>query len=99
MSTIVDGELDLTEDQIEEGSNYTAFDEKPYDPRPKEDNARLAIAVILVLSLAIILIYSLITVSCHPERLEAIDKFLQIILSPLVALVSAATGFYFGSKK
>jgi Holin of 3TMs, for gene-transfer release len=88
--------LDLTADQIV--APTPTFEEKAYDPRPQEDSARRRIAYILLALLGFVLVWSLGYVSFYPMQVEAIAKILQLVLSPLIALVSAATGFYFGSK-
>jgi hypothetical protein len=74
------------------------FEEKPYDPKPQEDKARRWIAFILLFILGTIVIWTLILVTVNPTYLDTVSKLLQIILGPVIALVSAATGFYFGSK-
>ena len=62
-----------------------------YDPRPLEDKARRRIAVaLLVFALLAMVVFDIITV-------DEIKEF-GVILSPLVALVAAATGFYYGTK-
>ena len=68
-----------------------------YDPRPQEDGARRTIAYLLigllyavVLALFGLIAFGLITV--------ADIKDFAVILGPVVTLVSAATGFYYGTK-
>ena len=68
-----------------------------YDPRPLEDKARRRIAYLLIALLALLVtalpsmvVFGVITV-------DEVKEF-GVILSPLVALVSAATGFYFATK-
>lgn len=91
-------EIDLTKDAIED-EETSSFLEAPYDPRPKEDSARFTIAIILIVLFAGILSVGLICVIAFPSVATKIQDYIQLIISPLVALVSAATGFYFGSKK
>ena len=38
------------------------------------------------------------TVMFYPDRLEGLLKLYQLIFTPLIALVAAATGFYYGTK-
>jgi hypothetical protein len=69
-----------------------------YDPRPAEDSARRTIAYLLIGLLIWICVSSLCLVIALPDYLEKIMRLLELILSPVVALVSAATGFYYGTK-
>jgi hypothetical protein len=94
--------LDLTTDvkENEQGiAKKTKFKEEPYDPRQQEDSARRRIAYILLSILGVIVLWALGIASFFPDSIESVLKMLQIILGPVIALVSAATGFYFGSKK
>ena len=71
---------------------------KKYDPRPLEDKARRRIAYLLIALLAVqvnalttIVVFDVITI-------DDVKEF-GVILGPLVALVSAATGFYFATRR
>jgi len=90
--------LDLTSEKESIGSSEVSIQVKPYDPRPQEDTARRSIAYILVGLLGFILIWALASITFFPSSAERIISVLQVILGPIIALVSAATGFYFGSK-
>ena len=72
--------------------------EKKYDPRPLEDKARRRIAYLLIALLAVqvnalttMVVFDVITI-------DDVKEF-GVIISPLVALVSAATGFYFATRR
>ncbi len=70
---------------------------EPYDPRPHEDKARRNIAFFLIGLLAFVLLG--VFVLLVAGRIEAGEiKEFSALIGPLVALVSAATGFYYGSK-
>jgi hypothetical protein len=71
---------------------------KPYDPRPYEDRARRNIAYLLISLLIGICAASFVLVIGWGGTLDKVVQLIQIILSPVVALVSAATGFYYGTK-
>jgi hypothetical protein len=71
----------------------------PYDPRPKEDGARRWIAFSLIALLAVVIISSMIIYTLPGTDKAELKDFLNLILSPLFALVSAATGFYYATKK
>lgn len=68
-----------------------------YDPRPREDQARRTIAYILIGLLAVVVLGLLAMVVFGTIAIDEIKDF-GVILGPLVALVSAATGFYYGTK-
>ena len=68
-----------------------------YDPRPEEDQARRHIAFLLIglLWLVVAAIFVLIAFG----TIQVIDiKEFAAVLGPVVTLVSAATGFYYGTK-
>ena len=70
---------------------------QPYDPRPQEDKARrnIAYALIGLLFLVVFAIIGLVAVG----GIDVADiKEFSVIIGPLVALVSAATGFYYGNR-
>lgn len=68
-----------------------------YDPRPREDQARRIIAYFLIGLLAMVVLGLLAMVVLGIIAVDEIKEF-GVILGPLVALVSAATGFYYGTK-
>lgn len=85
--------------------------EEPYDPAPARENVRGMIALLLVWTLvavvALVMIVALIIAygcrlkdSCSPETadLKSIRSVIELVLTPLVGLVGAVTGFYFGEK-
>jgi uncharacterized membrane protein len=71
---------------------------EPYDSRRHEDQARRNIAYLLISLLIAICIASFVLVIGWPQTLDKVVQLIQIVLSPIVALVSAATGFYYGTK-
>ena len=73
-------------------------DGRTYDPRPLEDKARRRIAYLLIALLALMIVALLAGVVFGVIPVSEIEEF-DVILGPLVALVSAATGFYFASKR
>lgn len=96
---IDDEDLDLTAESSSAAAGEQAFDEKPYDGRPQEDTARRYIAYALVALLAFVVAWALLSVTfCWCCKSDDVVKILQIVLTPIITLVSAATGFYYGSK-
>lgn len=89
--------LDFSDEEpasSEEGSLQIG---EPYDPRPHEDAARRNIAYLLIGLLWLIVAGCLLLISFGVIDMDHIKEF-SIILGPVVALVSAATGFYYGTK-
>lgn len=72
------------------------------DYNPAEDRERIRgnIALILVWALVGVLAFAVFSswIVMTAESREALIRILEIALAPLVALVGAVTGFYFGEK-
>jgi len=71
----------------------------PYDPNPHRDKMRGRLAMTLVSTLTGTIAGALTIVAFAPTRIEAVSELLGAILGPLVALVGAATGYYFGARE
>jgi hypothetical protein len=69
----------------------------PYDPEPQRERLRGWIALGLLGILAAVLLLTFISMWLGMEA-EMLQTVLTIIFGPLVTLVSAATGFYYGSR-
>jgi len=100
-------ELDLTQDRAEAaGSRADGAGRQPaevieretYNPKRHEDRARRNIAYLLIALLFLVCIFAFVGVITGWLSLDDSIELLQLILSPVVALVSAATGFYFGAN-
>lgn len=94
-SSDADDSLDFTGDDVKPENEI----QKPleYDPRPIEDGARrnIAYALIAILGFLIIAIIELL----WSKKINLTDlKEFAVILGPIITLVSAATGFYYGTK-
>jgi hypothetical protein len=87
------------------------FSEKPYDPLPERENIRGQIAQWLIWTLVgviacVVLTAILTTIGCLKTNacdkealgLPSLRAVVELILTPLVGLVGAVTGFYFGEK-
>ncbi|HBK56007.1 MAG TPA: hypothetical protein DDZ76_06960 [Xanthomonadales bacterium] len=70
---------------------------KPYDPRPLEDAARRRIAYSLIALLSLIVLAMLVLLGAGVIKAADMKEF-AVVLGPVVTLVSAATGFYYGTK-
>lgn len=65
-------------------------------PEAKRENVRGLLAGSLVLLLAVVILASFAQQWIHPDRDRELHEWMNLVFSPLVALVGAATGFYFG---
>jgi hypothetical protein len=92
----VDQDLDWSNEKISEDVKTLAMGQD-YDPRPKEDQARRHIAYLLIGLLVVVVGSILILVACGTITVAEIKDF-SVVLGPVVTLVSAATGFYYGTK-
>ena len=73
----------------------------PYDPEPDREVIRGKIALRLLWMLAGVLLLAFISIWLSKwlgMDIETLRTVLTIIFGPLVTLVSAATGFYYGSR-
>jgi hypothetical protein len=68
-----------------------------YDPRPHEDGARRTIAFLLLGLLWLVISAILLMLAYGSIKIDELERF-GVLLGPIVALVSAATGFYYGTK-
>ena len=89
--------LDFSEDQAIISPTELAYISEEYDPRPQEDQARRNIAYLLIALLFVLISGILILTAFQTIEIKDIKEF-AVILGPVVTLVSAATGFYYGTK-
>ena len=75
-----------------------AFQVIPYDPSKDRESVRGWIALSLISLLAVVVLFSFAFTWAHPDRSRDLHDLLALLLGPLVALVGAATGYYFGSQ-
>ncbi len=68
-----------------------------YDPRRQEDGARKAIAYGLISLLWLVVGAMFLLIAFGRIAVADIKEF-AVVLGPVVTLVSAATGFYYGTK-
>ncbi len=69
-----------------------------YDPSKDRESMRGTIALSLIGIFAATIAGAFALVWIHPDRSKELHELLGLILGPLVALVGAATGYYFGSQ-
>src|SRR5262249_46806329 len=73
------------------------IERRPFDPEPQRERMRGWLAGGLLGMLAMVLFFSFVSLWAKIGK-EELQTVLTIVVGPLVALVSAATGFYFGSN-
>ncbi len=89
-------EIDWSEIEAEKKEIQPEFG-KDYDPRPQEDSARRYIAYLLITLLIYLIAHICLMVWYRVIQVTEIKEF-SAVLGPIVTLVSAATGFYYGTK-
>jgi len=99
MTVNVDDEsLDLSGERTADGVAAPSLQlGDPYDPRPQEDGARRIIAYLLIGLLWLTIGAMFVLVGLGTIQVADIKEF-AVVLGPVVTLVSAATGFYYGTK-
>lgn len=91
-------QLDLT--KTEDGS-IIAIErpaDKPYDPDKDREQIRGYIALGLLALFMLIVFGSFLSLIFHWIPLNDLKEILTIIFGPLIALLSAVTGFYYGEQ-
>jgi hypothetical protein len=70
----------------------------PYDPSHDREKKRGHIAMTLVCLLFAIVAASFVYILFRLCDIETLKSLLEIVFAPIVGLVGAVTGFYFGEK-
>jgi type II secretory pathway component PulM len=66
----------------------------------RQEDARTRIALLIVGAFAIIVVVAILAIWVPTARsVDEIVKIIQTVLSPLVGIVGAVTGFYFGARQ
>jgi hypothetical protein len=94
-------ELDLTQEESPAQDRLATFQQEPYDPGPARERVRGVIASALIGILAAIVVGDLIIAWYGiggGGNLDLIESVATTLLTPVVGLVGAVTGFYFGEQ-
>lgn len=94
------GSVDLSATQILPAVDQQTIPPIPtstFDPEPERERIRGRIALTLLAMLAGVLLLTFISM-WFGMNAEVLRTVLTIVFGPLVTLVSAATGFYYGSR-
>ena len=72
----------------------------PYNPDRDREGARKGITYWLLSLLTVLFVISFAALAALKENptFDQLKSLIELLLGPLVALVSAATGFYFGAQ-
>lgn len=92
----MDEEQDIGTTLVEE---VPAFSEGDYDPSKDRENMRGTIAIVLISILASEIGASFVFIWIHPDRSKDLHDLLTVVFGPLIALVGAATGYYYAGNK
>lgn len=96
--------VDFSEEDIQRGYPLDTFglseyESQPYDPEPEREKLRGWIALMLVSLLVAVVVFAFMTLwfgdTAHQSNLKVL---LDLIIAPIVGVVGAVTGFYFGGK-
>jgi hypothetical protein len=93
--------LDLTArpGEVERSAGLSSPGEKPYDPAPEREKKRGVIALVLVSALCGVVVLAFACIFLVPAaNIELLKSVLDIVFAPIVGLVGAVTGFYFGEN-
>jgi hypothetical protein len=92
--------LDATVPDDASAPSFEQLVESRYDPDKSRDETRSYIAywLLLLLTMVVVAAFTMLF-AVHAATFENLKSVLELILGPIVALVSAATGFYFGSQQ
>lgn len=69
-----------------------------YDHRRAREWVRGGLAIALMTALLVVVAGSGWFFIWHADEVDLLQKYLSVVMTPLVALVGALTGFYFGEK-
>ena len=91
------GNLDFTDEPVSEERLETAGT-IPYDPGRDREMIRGYLAIGILIILAVVVVGAFLTVWLDLGTREDLDLILTALLSPVVGLFGAVSGFYYGSR-
>ncbi len=94
-------EIDLTADEPESTapSEIPIFEASPVQQSRERIRGTLALVLVGLLSALVLLVLGSVVFGTHTaDSVDTIKEVLAIILGPVVGLVGAVTGFYFGEQ-
>jgi hypothetical protein len=72
--------------------------DRPYDPTRARERMRGAIAIVLLSILGAVVLFAFAALWSARVTIDDLRTLLEILFAPLVGLVGAVTGFYYGSR-
>ena len=98
-----DDDTEILDATVPKGASAPAFDalgEKKYDAAQYQDETRSYIAYWLLFLLTLLVLGGFgMLFAIKDATYDHLKSILELIFGPIVALVSAATGFYFGAQQ
>ncbi len=91
-------ELDLTTEAAAVEPDLVSYQTAPFDPAPKRERLRGVIAISLVGLLVGIVVMTFISLATGWVAFPDVKGVLDLVLAPVIGLVGAVTGFYFGER-
>lgn len=91
-------DLTLQTDQIQYEQGVDPRKETPWDPAPAREKIRGWIALILIWLLVGTVVLSFVSLWANWIAMPDLEGLLGLLFGPIVALVGAATGFYYGGR-
>ena len=101
-NTSITETLDATVGEDSAAPALQELEESPWNPERARDTTRSNIAYWLLALLTLVVglsFASVMWISDGKVTFDNLKSLLELLLGPIVALVSAATGFYFGSQQ
>jgi len=91
-------QIDLTDERVAD-DRVNQPDRAPFDPSRQRESMRGVVAGLLLVILAFIITAAFLSYWFNWASQDEIEGLLTIVFAPLIGLVGAATGFYFGSTE
>lgn len=91
-------EADFTGDALPKSPGLPAPEDRPYNPNRDRENVRSFVAKGLLLLLLGTVAVSFICLSAGWISKEDLKDLLTIVFGPIITLLGAVTGFYYGEK-
>ena len=89
-------DLDLTTESVPPKTE--APETLPYNPGPQRERMRGALALVLLALFGLVIVFATSALWLQRIAIEDLKSFLEMIFTPLIALVGSVIGFYYGGK-
>lgn len=89
--------VDLSGEEATSKEEYKPNTE-PYEPTRDREKVRGKIAIWLLTLLILMVVFSFVSIAFKWMDIPTLKSLVEIFFTPLIGLVSAVTGFYYGEK-